>query len=162
VTALPWVCTLVAIPAGGALSDAAVRRMGTTWGRRVLPLPALLLAAVLLVVGARTESAWVAVACLTACTVLVIGTEGPYWATLNEMSGRHGGVAGGVMNFGSNVGGMISPVATPWLATRIGWAGALSATAVLGIVAGLLWLGVTVGAETRGGASQRAPSDGAS
>jgi cyanate permease len=39
---------------------------------------------------------------------------------------------------------MISPVVTPWLASRIGWAGALSATAVLGVVAGLLWLGVRV------------------
>ncbi len=46
------------------------------------------------------------------------------------------------MNFGSNLGGMISPVLTPWLAERIGWSAALSATAVLAILAGLLWLGV--------------------
>jgi MFS family permease len=144
ITALPWICTLFAIPLGGVISDAAVRRLGPTWGRRLLPLPALALAAALLTVGARTGSAWLAVACLTGCTVLVIGTEGPFWATLNQLAGRHGGVDGGIMNFGSNVGGMISPVVTPWLASRIGWAGALSATAVLGVVAGLLWLGVRV------------------
>jgi ACS family glucarate transporter-like MFS transporter len=147
VTALPWICTLVAIPLGGAISDAAVKRFGTTRGRRLLPLPALILSAALLVLGARTESAWMAVACLTLCTVLVIGTEGPFWATLNQVAGRHGGVGGGIMNFGSNLGGMISPVVTPWLAERIGWAGALSATALLGVVAGLLWLGVRIDEE---------------
>jgi ACS family glucarate transporter-like MFS transporter len=144
VTALPWLGTLVAIPVGGVLSDAAVRHLGQTRGRRLLPLPALVLSAALLAVGARTGSAWLAVACLTACTVLVIGTEGPFWATLNQLAGRQGGVGGGIMNFGSNLGGMISPVVTPWLASRMGWAGALSATALLGVVAGLLWLGVTI------------------
>ena len=141
-TALPWLCTLLAIPLGGALSDAAVRRFGATVGRRLLPLPALVLAGCLLVVGARAEAAWVAVACLTLCTVLVIGTEGPFWATLNQVAGRQGGTGGGIMNFGSNLGGMISPVLTPWLAARIGWSAALSGTAVLALLAGLLWLGV--------------------
>lgn len=144
VTALPWIGTLIAIPLGGALSDMAVRRFGPTWGRRLLPLPALLLAAALLVAGARTQSAWMAVAALAICTILVIGTEGPFWATLNQLTGRHGGVGGGIMNFGSNLGGMLSPVVTPWLAARIGWGAALSATAALGIVAGLLWLGVNI------------------
>ena len=157
VTALPWICTLVAIPLGGMLSDAAVQRVGPTWGRRLLPLPALVLAAALLVVGARTGSEWLAVASLTACTVLVIGTEGPFWATLNQIAGRQGGVGGGIMNFGSNLGGMISPVVTPWLASRIGWAGALSATAVLGVVAGLLWLGVTIGDDAGGPRALRDP-----
>lgn len=158
VTALPWIGTLIAIPLGGAASDAAVQRFGPTWGRRLIPLPALGLSAVLLVVGARTESAWMAVACLTLCTILVIGTEGPFWATLNQLTKQHGGVGGGIMNFGSNIGGMISPIVTPWLAARIGWSGALSATAALGVVAGLLWLGVTVRAEPRLDSRQRSTS----
>lgn len=144
VTALPWICALLAIPLGGLLSDVAVRHLGATWGRRLLPLPALVIAAALLVAGARTGSAWVAVACLTLCTVLVIGTEGPFWATLNQITGRQGGMGGGIMNFGSNLGGMVSPVVTPWLAERIGWSAALSATAALAAISGLLWLGVTV------------------
>jgi len=144
VSALPWICTLIAIPLGGLISDRAVKSFGPTWGRRLLPLPALVLSGALLVIGARTESAWMAVLCLTLCTTLVIGIEGPFWATLNQVAGEHGGVGGGIMNFGSNIGGMISPVVTPWLAERIGWSGALSATAVLGVIAGLLWLGVKV------------------
>jgi ACS family glucarate transporter-like MFS transporter len=48
------------------------------------------------------------------------------------------------MNFGSNLGGMISPALTPWLAERIGWDTTLTLTAALALIAGLLWLGVRV------------------
>ena len=141
-TALPWLATIVAIPLGGAFSDLAVVHWGATWGRRSLPIFALCVSAIFLVIGARTPSATLAVAALTACTVLVICTEGPFWATMTQLSGEHSGIAGGTMNFGGNIGGMISPALTPWLAERIGWETALSLTAGLALVAGLLWLGV--------------------
>jgi ACS family glucarate transporter-like MFS transporter len=63
---------------------------------------------------------------------------------MTQLSGERSGVAGGVMNFGSNLGGMISPALTPWLAERIGWSSALSVTAGLAVVAALLWLGIRV------------------
>ena len=88
-TALPWLATIVAIPLGGAFSDLAVVRWGATWGRRSLPIFALCVSAIFLVIGARTPSATLAVAALTACTVLVICTEGPFWATMTQLSGEH-------------------------------------------------------------------------
>ena len=141
-TVLPWVATIFAIPLGGILSDAAVAHWGAAWGRRSVPLVALCGAAIFLVIGARTSNAGVAVSALAACTVLVLCTEGPFWATMTQLSGQRSGVAGGVMNFGSNLGGMISPALTPWLAERIGWESALSLTAGLAVAAGLLWLGI--------------------
>jgi ACS family glucarate transporter-like MFS transporter len=143
-TALPWVATIFGIPLGGALSDAAVLHWGTNWGRRSVPLAALCAAAVFLVVGARTSSGFVAVVALAACTVLVQCTEGPFWGTMTQLSGERSGIAGGTMNFGSNLGGMVSPVLTPWFAARIGWETTLSLTAVLAVVAALLWLRVRV------------------
>lgn len=143
-TALPWIATAFAIPLGGVFSDFAVLRVGATWGRRSLPLIALCISAIFLVIGARTPNATLAVAALTACTVLVICTEGPFWATMTQLSGEHSGIAGGTMNFGSNIGGAISPALTPWLAERIGWESALTLTAGLALVAGLLWLGVRI------------------
>jgi MFS transporter, ACS family, glucarate transporter len=155
-TALPWLATIFAIPLGGLFSDMAVARWGATWGRRSVPLAALGAAAVFLVIGARTPSAQLAVAALTACTVLVLCTEGPFWATMNQLSGERSGIAGGTMNFGSNLGGMVSPALTPWLAERIGWEAALSLTAGLAVIAALLWLGVRVGpTESRASASGR-------
>ena len=143
-TALPWIATTFAIPLGGVFSDWAVIRWGATWGRRSVPLVALCAAAIFLVIGARTPKPMVAVAALTTCTVLVLCTEGPFWATMTQLSGEHSGIAGGTMNFGSNLGGMVSPALTPWLAQRIGWESALTLTAGLAVVAGLLWLGVCV------------------
>ncbi len=144
ITALPWVATLIAIPAGGAISDAAVARWGATRGRRIVPMTALVAGAIALAVGARASIDVIAVGALTACTVLVLCTEGPFWAALSEISGARAGAAGGLMNFGSNLGGMISPALTPWLAKHIGWEGALSATAVLAAASGLLWGGVRI------------------
>ena len=143
-TALPWIATMVAIPIGGVLSDWAVIRWGATWGRRSVPLLALCAAAFFLVIGARTPKPLLAVAALTTCTVLVLCTEGPFWATMTQISGEHSGIGGGTMNFGSNLGGMVSPALTPWLAVRMGWETALTLTAGLAVVAGLLWLGVRV------------------
>ncbi len=143
-TALPWIATMFAIPLGGVFSDWAVIRWGSTWGRRSVPLAALSAAAIFLVIGARTPRPLLAVAALTTCTVLVLCTEGPFWATMTQLSGERSGIAGGTMNFGSNLGGMVSPALTPWLAERIGWEAALTLTAGLAVVAGLLWLGVRV------------------
>jgi len=39
---------------------------------------------------------------------------------------------------------VISPTFTPWLAARIGWAGALTATAALALVAAAFWLGIVL------------------
>lgn len=144
-TALPWVCALIAIPLGGVLSDWAARRWGPTWGRRAVPLPALLVASGFLVIGARTGSTILAVASLTLSTVLVLVTEGPFWATMTQLSAPQSGAGGGVMNFGSNLGGMLSPAVTPWLASRLGWEMALTITALLAALGALLWMGVEIG-----------------
>jgi ACS family glucarate transporter-like MFS transporter len=141
-TALPWIATMFAIPLGGVFSDWAVIHWGATWGRRSVPLAALCAAAIFLVIGARTPRPLLAVAALTTCTVLVLCTEGPFWATMTQLSGERSGIAGGTMNFGSNLGGMVSPALTPWLAERIGWEAALTLTAGLAVLAGLLWMGV--------------------
>ena len=143
-TTLPWILSLIVIPLGGVVSDWAVKHWGSTWGRRSVPVPALALAAGSLLLGAHTRSAMLAAASLTISTALVLVTEGPYWAAMTQISGPHSGTGGGVMNFGCNLGGMISPVITPWLAARVGWEMALALAAVLAIVGALLWLGIKI------------------
>jgi len=142
-SSLPWLLSIVSIPLGGAVSDALVKRLGPAWGRRVVPMAGLVGGSVFIAVGARTTNAVVAAVCLALATALVLSVEGPFWATMTELAGPKSGAAGGVMNMGSNLGGLISPALTPVLAASIGWENALHVAAALSVAGGLLWLGIS-------------------
>jgi MFS transporter, ACS family, glucarate transporter len=143
-SSLPWLLSIVSIPLGGWISDRLVAgRPGLVWGRRIVPAAGMVLAGVFLSVGAHTTSGIVAALSLGLSTAFVLCVEGPFWATMMEIAGRRSGAAGGVMNMGSNIGGLISPTLTPLLAERVGWENALHLAAVLSVVAGILWLGIT-------------------
>ena len=139
---LPWLLSIVSIPLGGAVSDALVARLGPAWGRRIVPMAGLVGGAAFLSYGARTPDARVAAVCLALATALVLCVEGPFWAAMMDVAGGRSGTAGGVMNMGSNLGGLVSPALTPVLAAAIGWENALHVAACLSVVGGLLWLGV--------------------
>jgi ACS family glucarate transporter-like MFS transporter len=139
---LPWLLSIVSIPLGGAVSDALVKRLGPARGRRIVPMAGLMGGAAFLSFGARTPDARVAAVCLALATALVLSVEGPFWAAMMEIAGGRSGMAGGVMNMGSNLGGLVSPALTPVLAAAIGWENALHVAALLSVVGGLLWLGV--------------------
>jgi len=143
---LPWILSIVSIPAGGALSDRLVKgRLGMTWGRRLVPLVGFTGSGILLSAGAHASDGRVAAVCLAFSTALVLSVEGAFWATLMEIAGKRSGTAGGAMNMGSNIGGLISPALTPVLAAALGWENALHFAAVVSIVAGLLWLRIYPG-----------------
>lgn len=131
---LPWLLSIVSIPLGGLLFD----KFSTD--RRVIPMLGLAGSGLLIAVGAHTQHAYLAALCLALATALVLSVEGPFWATMTAVAGERSGVSGGVMNMGSNLGGLISPALTPVLAASIGWEGALLVSAVLAIVAAVLWL----------------------
>ncbi len=136
---LPWVLSIMSIPLGGWLFD---RLPG--W-RKAIPMAGLAGSGVLIAVGARTEHAWGAAACLALATALVLSVEGPFWTTMTSIAGRRSGAAGGVMNMGSNLGGLVSPALTPWLAARLGWEAALLVSAGAAIAGGLMWVWIEGG-----------------
>lgn len=135
--ALPWILSIASIPLGGWVSD---RLPG---GRRIVPFVGLVGAGLFLAMGAHTTNAYVAAVCMAVSTALVLCVEGPFWATMIEIARDRSGAAGGVMNMGSNVGGLISPALTPVLAASIGWENALHVAAILAVVAGLMWIGIS-------------------
>ena len=143
-SSLPWILSMVAIPGGGALADYLSRgRLGPVWGRRLVPMVGMVGSGVLLSVGAHTANAHVAAVTLALSTALILSVEGPFWATMNDLSGARSGLGGGIMNTGCNIGGLISPALTPALAAAVGWEPALHLAAGLAVVAGLLWLGIS-------------------
>lgn len=143
-SSLPWILSIASIPLGGLLSDRLVAgRAGLVWGRRLIPLVGLVTAGVLLFLGAGTLNPYLAAFYLAFSTAAVLSVEGPFWATMMSLAGERSGTAGGIMNTGANVGGLISPALTPVLAASFGWENALYVAAALSVVAGLLWLGVS-------------------
>jgi ACS family glucarate transporter-like MFS transporter len=141
-SSLPWLLSIVSIPLGGWVSDRIAARHGLVVGRRAVPLVALVLAGLFLSLGARTTNGSLAAASLALSTALVLCVEGPFWATMTEIAGGRSGLAGGIMNTGCNIGGLVSPALTPVLAAAIGWENALHVAAALAVVAALLWLGI--------------------
>jgi ACS family glucarate transporter-like MFS transporter len=139
---LPWLLAIVSIPLGGWLSDRLAARLGPALGRRIVPIAGLAGAGLLLAWGARTPSGIAAAISLALSTAFVLAVEGPFWATMIQVSGEKTGAAGGIMNTGGNLGGLISPALTPVLAARFGWEPALLVAAALSLIAALLWLGI--------------------
>ena len=143
-SSLPWVLSIVSIPAGGFVSDWLSRgALGPVWGRRLVAMVGLAGSGVLISLGARTGNAYLAAAYLALATALVLSVEGPFWATAVAVAGPHSGAAGGIMNTGCNIGGLISPALTPVLASAIGWEMALHLAAALAVAGGLLWFWIT-------------------
>ncbi len=143
ISSLPWVLSIASIPFGGWLSDRLTAgRLGPVWGRRAVPLAGMALSGVLISFGARTGSPYMAAAALALATAFVMCVEGPFWAAMMGLAGRRSGTAGGIMNMGCNIGGLISPALTPLLAQYLGWQGALHLAAGLAVLAAALWLGI--------------------
>jgi ACS family glucarate transporter-like MFS transporter len=143
-SSLSWLLSIVAIPMGGVVSDRLVSgTVGLRWGRRIVPLFGLGFAGIFLFLGARTPNAYLAVGYLTLATAMVLCSEGPFWATMIEIAGSNSGTAGGIMNMGSNIGGLVSPVLTPILAAHLGWKNALCVAALVSVVGAGLWLGIS-------------------
>jgi ACS family glucarate transporter-like MFS transporter len=86
-------CTL-----GGWLSDAAVRRIGRRWGRKMLGSAGLGGACLSLVAGVHCDAA-VASAFCTALASLCAGIQlAAWWGIVTEISGRHVGALFGLLN----------------------------------------------------------------
>ena len=139
-SSLPWILSIVSIPLGGYISDRLISgRAGFVWGRRIVPIIGMVFSGVLISIGAHTGNGILAAISLAFATALILCVEGPFWATMIRISGNRSGTAGGIMNMGSNIGGLISPVLTPLIASFIGWENALHVAALLAVIAGILW-----------------------
>lgn len=146
-SSLPWVLSIVSIPLGGFIADnLAAGRLGPTWGRRAVAITGMAGSGIFISLGAHTASAVTAAVSLAIATALVLSVEGPFWSTVTRIPGGRSGTAGGIMNTGCNIGGLLSPMLTPMLAASIGWEPALHVAAGLAVVAALLWFGINVDA----------------
>lgn len=136
----PFLAMLIAAPLAGVVSDRMVKRLGHPWGRRIPVLISATTSAVLLVIGSRLENPYHAVFVLAFAAGCNSVAAVSSWALPNDLSEHYSGSLAGILNTSTNLGGALSPVMTPIIASRYGWVAALDFAAVFMISIAVFWL----------------------
>jgi sugar phosphate permease len=118
-SSIPPAVMIIGMLFGGWLSDLMVRRFGYRLGRMIVPVGGMLIAAAGLYAGAKADAIGWIVGWFSLALGAIGATESPFWSTAVELGGRrHGGTAAGIFNTGGNIGGIIAPYLTPWVAEK--------------------------------------------
>jgi MFS family permease len=129
---------------GGMATDVLCRRLGTTWGRRGVVLAGMGFGAAFGLLGVSLEDVQQITISLALSMAALGMCEGVFWTTSTDIGRSRAGLAGAFMNTGGNLGGVISPVLTPWLALKYGWPAAIVVACFVCAVGGAVWLVVRV------------------
>lgn len=146
----PFLAILLFCPLGGWMTDKLVPTLGLRKARLSIGMLGMALAGGLIAVGAWVESQTMAIVCLSLGAGWLYFTVGAYWSVTTDLSKTHAGTLSGVMNTGANVGGVISPSLTPWLADHWGWTASLLVASGIALCGGLMWMKVDPTEEMKG------------
>jgi MFS transporter, ACS family, glucarate transporter len=136
---LPYVAVMIGTLAGGRMCDLLSRKLGKRLGRLGVVLVGETIAALLIPVGGRVEDAHLAVFLITVATGCHLFGQTASWAAAVDLAPADAGTLFGVMNTFAQITGAIAPVATPAIASRLGWVAALDFAAAMVLLAALLW-----------------------
>jgi len=125
---------------GGKLGSYFGTRYGVRAGLRIVPLAALPAAALMQYAAVYAPNGYVAVAALALCFAAVELTEGPYWAAIMHVAREDSMSAGGLLNTGGNLGGVIATPLIAYFSGRHAWNSAFLLGAVFAVASGALWL----------------------
>jgi ACS family glucarate transporter-like MFS transporter len=136
----PFIAISIMTPIGGMLSDRAARRFGLTTGRRLVAMGGMLLSASSLLLGATASNINLSIVGLSIGGGAIYFALAAHWATTIDIAKEHAGTVSGFMNWGGNMGGLLSPILTPVFARSFGWTPALEVAAGIMFAGSLLWL----------------------
>ena len=128
----------VMTPLGGWGADRMMSIYGSL-GLRTIAIGGLALSAILLFTGAQTDSVLSAVVQMALALGFAACADVTFWTAIINISGSQSGTAGGILNTGGNLGGLIAPVLTPWIASKAGWAAGLYFGSLMALASALLW-----------------------
>lgn len=138
--ALPLVAAMLGDVAGGVLTDAIYRRTARlSLARRVVAAPAMIVAALLLIPAATTDSTVTAILCLSASNFFLELVLGPAWAVPMDVGGAFSGMVTGAMNMMGAIGASVSPLVFGMLVQRGSWIMPFYVTAGVLIAGALIW-----------------------
>jgi len=150
-SALPYAIAAGANVAGGAASDALVRRLGPTWGRRSLGIAGLGSACVFTIAAMFTRQPLVTIVLLSLVYGAITFQQSGVFGVCLDLGRRHAGAIVGLMNTSAQVGGFLSSVAYGYIVNRTGsYDAPFVPMAAALLIGALLWLKVDASTELSG------------
>ena len=119
-SALPYVVAAFTNITGGAASDALVRRLGRTWGRRTLGIVGLGTACLLTIAAMFTQHAVLTIVLLALVYGAITFQQSGVFGVCLDIGRMHAGSIVGLMNTAAQVGGFVSSIAYGYIVERSG------------------------------------------
>ena len=151
-SALPYAVAACANLAGGAASDALVRRLGSTWGRRSLGTVGLGSACLFILAAMVTREQLLTVVFLSLAYGAITFQQAGVFGVCLDIGGKHAGSMVGLMNMSASVGGLLSSVAYGYIVDHFGsYDAPFVPMAILLCVGALLWFKIDASTELSAG-----------
>ena len=145
---LPYLVAACANLSGGAVSDALVRRMGLTRGRRALGVAALACAGLLTIAVMMTRRQMLTVVLLSLVYGAITFQQSGVFGVCLDIGKKHAGVMTGLMNTTAQVGGLLGSVLYGYIVQHFGsYDAPFVPMAGLLFVGALLWLKIDAATE---------------
>jgi len=125
---------------GGQLASVLGERYGVRIGLRIIPLVSLPAAGVLQFAAVDASNPYLAVVALALCFGAVELNEGPYWAAIMHLGRSDSMAAGGLLNTGGNLGGLIGTPIVGYVYHYLGWTPCFLIGAAFAAASAALWL----------------------
>ncbi len=147
-SALPYVVATFSNLAGGAASDALVRRLGAKRGRRVIGAAALTAAAAFTVAAMLTPHQLLTVVFLALTYGAITFQQSGVFGVCLDIGGKRAGAMVGLMNMIAQVGGLVGSVLYGYIVDRTGSYNApFIPMTVLLLIGAALWVNVDASRE---------------
>lgn len=130
------------MPVGGWLADRVQQRLPGRLGWALTPGVAMVVSAVLLLVGVAAPGPGWLVPLLTAAMFCLGASESSFWQAAVLLGGARGGTAAAIINTGGNGIGLLAPLLTPFISARFGWEWGIAMGGFIGLLGALCWLGI--------------------
>jgi sugar phosphate permease len=145
---LPFIVAACGNLAGGATSDALVRRFGLKWGRRAIGVAGLGSAGVFTLAAMVTRQQILTVVLLAIVYGAITFQQSGVFGVCLDIGHQHAGAVIGLMNTSSQLGGLLSSVAYGYIVERFGsYDAPFVPMAALLFLGALLWLKVDASQE---------------
>jgi ACS family glucarate transporter-like MFS transporter len=137
---LPFVAMALASSLGGLVSDKLVGIVGKRAARCGTAGISLLAASIFVWTATQVADARVAALVLAGGAGALYFAQSAFWALSADVGGASAGVVSGIMNMGSQVGGIVTASLTPVIANAFGWTASFAVAAVICLIGAALWL----------------------